>query len=256
MSVRTVRGAAGVAAFLLVAELVVRFWLAEGVVFPPPSAVLIEAALLLADPAFLAGVAATMLNWALGLLAAVAVAVPAGVALGALPAAERATRPLLEFMRPIPSVAIIPLAILLIPVDVAMKASVIVYAAVWPILINTLYGMREVDPMAKDSLRSFGFGPMAVLWRVSLPSAAPFVATGVRIAAGVALILAVSAELLAGGSSGIGVFVIQAGSGNRTDLMLAATLWAGAAGLLANTLLVAGERRLFRWHEARRGVAG
>ncbi|MFI6500866.1 ABC transporter permease [Nonomuraea typhae] len=245
-----IRGAAGVAVFLAAVELAVRFTLAEGVVFPPPSVVLREAAFLVADPDFLAGVAATLLNWALGLLVAVAVAVPAGVALGTLPAAERAARPLLEFMRPIPSVAIIPLAILLIPVDTAMKAAVIVYASVWPVLINTLYGMREVDPLAKDSLRSFGFGRLAVLWRVSLPSAAPFMATGVRIAAGVALILAVSAELLAGGSAGIGVYVIKAGSGNRTDLMLAATLWAGAAGLLANTLLQAAERRLFRWHEA------
>ena len=208
----------------------------------------------MADRDFLMGALTTLTNWALGLLVAVAVAVPAGVLLGALTPMERAVRPLLEFLRPIPSVAIIPLAILLIPVDELMKVSVIVYASVWPILINTLYGMHDVDPLAKDSLRSFGFGRLAVLGRVSLPSAAPFVATGIRIAAGIALILAVSAELLAGGVAGLGVFVIQASSGNRTDLIMAATFWAGVFGLLANVALQAAERRLFRWHRVRTGA--
>ncbi|MEV0152091.1 MULTISPECIES: ABC transporter permease [unclassified Nonomuraea] len=251
---RLLRGLAGAAGFLVAGELVIRFALSSDLVFPPPSVVLYEAARLLADPGFLAGAVTTLRNWLLGLLIAVVVAVPLGVLLGALSPVERAVRPLLEFMRPIPSVAIIPLAILLIPLDMAMKISVIVYASVWPILINTLYGMHDVDPVAKDSLRSFGFGPLAVLRRVSLPSAAPFVATGVRIAAGVALILAISAELLAGGTGGMGVFVIQAGTGNRMDLMLAATFWAGALGLTANMMLMAAERRLFHWHRMRTGA--
>jgi NitT/TauT family transport system permease protein len=175
------------------------------------------------------------------------------VLLGAIPSIEQAVRPLLEFLRPIPSVAIIPLAILLIPDDSMMKVSVIVYASLWPILINTLYGMHDVDPLAKESMRTFGFGHLAVLRRVSLPSAAPFMATGVRIAAGIALVLAVSAELVAGGVNGIGVFAVKASSGNRTDLIMAATLWAGLFGVVANLLLQAAEKRLFRWHWLRTG---
>ncbi|MEV4114886.1 ABC transporter permease [Nonomuraea sp. NPDC049695] len=251
---RLLRGAVGAAGFLVLGEVVIRFGL-QGLGTPPPSVILYEAARMLADPDFLAGVGATLTNWALGLLIATAVAVPLGVLLGALAPLERAIRPVLEFMRPIPSVAIIPLAILLIPADELMKISVIVYASIWPILINTLYGMHDVDPQAKESLRSFGFGDLAVLARVSLPSAAPFVATGVRIAAGVALVLAVSAELIAGGVAGIGVYVSVAGSGNRMDLMLAATFWAGIIGVIANVVLLAGERRLFHWHRVRTGVA-
>ncbi|MFC5831747.1 ABC transporter permease [Nonomuraea insulae] len=248
---RLLRGAAGVAGFLVAGELVIRFGLGEGLVFPAPSEVLAGAWEVLADGAFLKGVLTTLGNWALGLLIAIAVAVPVGVLLGALPPVERAIRPILEFLRPIPSVAIIPLAILLIPVDELMKVSVIVYASIWPILINTLYGMHDVDPMAKDTLRSFGFGSLAVLARVSLPSAAPFVATGVRIATGIALVLAVSAELVAGGAAGIGVYVNVASSGNRMDLMMAATFWAGLLGVAANLALLAGERRLFHWHRVR-----
>ncbi|MGW0811425.1 ABC transporter permease [Nonomuraea sp. NPDC002799] len=251
---RLLRGAAGAAGFLILGELVIRLFISGDMVFPAPSTVLYEAVRLLADTEFLTGVGTTLINWALGLLIAFAVAVPLGVLLGALPPVERAIRPVLEFMRPIPSVAIIPLAILLIPVDEWMKVSVIVYASLWPILINTLYGMQDVDPLAKESLRSFGFGSLAVLARVSLPSAAPFVATGVRIAAGIALVLAVSAELLAGGIGGIGVFVNVAASGNRTDLMLAATFWAGVIGVLANLVFLAGERRLFHWHRMRMGA--
>ncbi|SDJ65822.1 ABC transporter permease [Nonomuraea jiangxiensis] len=253
---RLLRGVAGVAGFLAVGELVLRFGLAEGLLFPAPSIVLREAAFLLVDGDFLAGVAATLTNWALGLLIAIVIAVPLGVLLGALAPVERAIRPVLEFLRPIPSVAIIPLAILLIPVDELMKVSVIGYASVWPILLNTLYGMHDVDPMAKESLRSFGFGPLAVLVRVSLPAAAPFVATGVRIATGIALVLAVSAELVAGGVAGIGVYVNVASSGNRTDLMMAATCWAGVLGVVANLGLLAAERRLFRWHHVRVGASG
>ncbi|MFC4114645.1 ABC transporter permease [Nonomuraea zeae] len=252
---RLLRGAAGAAGFLVLGELVIRFVVSDDLDFPAPSTILYEAVGLLGDTEFLSGVGTTLTNWALGLLIAIAVAVPAGVLLGALAPVERAIRPVLEFMRPIPSVAIIPLAILLIPVDELMKVSVIVYASIWPILINTLYGMHDVDPLAKESLRSFGFGGSAVLLRVSLPSAAPFVATGVRIAAGVALVLAVSAELLAGGVAGIGVYVNVAGSGNRTDLIMAATFWAGVIGVLANLLLMAGERRLFHWHRMRTGAA-
>ncbi|MGW4964102.1 ABC transporter permease [Nonomuraea sp. NPDC004186] len=252
---RSFRSVAGVAAFLVAGELVIRFGLGDGVIFPAPSVILMEAVRLVVDGEFLLGALTTLTNWALGLLVAVAVAVPAGVLLGALAPLERAARPVLEFLRPIPSVAVIPLAILLIPVDGLMKVGVIVYASVWPILFNTLYGMHDVDPLAKDSLRSFGFGPVAVLGRVSLPSAAPFVATGVRIASGVALIIAVSAELFAGGTAGLGVFAIQAGSANRTDLVMAATLWAGMFGLLANASLRAAERRLFGWHLARTGAA-
>jgi NitT/TauT family transport system permease protein len=251
--VRLLRGAVGAAGFLAAGELFIRFGMSERLLFPPPSVILYQAVLLFADPEFLLGALTTLGHWALGLLVAVLIGVPAGVLLGALTPLERAVRPLLEFLRPIPSVAIIPLAILLIPVDQLMKVSVIVYASIWPILINTLYGVHDVDPLAKDSLRSFGFGRLAVLGRVSLPSAAPFVATGVRIAAGIALIVAISAELLAGGVAGLGIYVIQAGSGNRTDLIMAATLWAGALGVLVNTGLQAAERRLFHWHQVRAG---
>ncbi|MGW0484037.1 ABC transporter permease [Nonomuraea sp. NPDC003214] len=235
------------------AEVAGRLGLVSPLQFPLASTILVTAAALAGDTGFLADVLATFTGWALGLLAAVALAVPAGVLLGSLPPLERALRPVIEFLRPIPSVALIPLAAFVFADRLEMKVAMIVYASAWPILLNTLYGLRETDPVAKDTLRAFGFGPLSVLWRVSLPSAAPFIATGIRVAAAIALILAVSTELLAGGTRGIGHFIILAESSpDGLRLTIAATIWAGALGLLTNGLLVLASRRLLPWHTAAR----
>jgi NitT/TauT family transport system permease protein len=252
---RLLRGAAGTAGLLLVAEAAGRSGLVDQALLPPVSTVLARAAGLVADPAFLADAGNSLTSWITGLLLTVALAVPAGLVLGGVPGAEPAVRPLIEFLRPIPSVALIPLAILLFPEQLQMRVAVVVYAACWPVLVNTLYGLRDVDPVARDTLRGFGFGPLSVLLRVSLPSAAPFIATGVRLAASVAIVLVVSSELVAGGIGGIGVFINQAASGGRTDLMIAATVWTGLFGLAVNALLVRAERRLFRWHHMTTGQA-
>jgi NitT/TauT family transport system permease protein len=204
------------------------------------------------DTSFLADVAATLMAWAAGLLLAVAAAVPAGVALGSIAWLGTASRGVVELLRPIPSVALLPLAIIMFASTTNVKISLVVYAATWPILVNTLYALRDVDPLAKETLRSFGFGPLSVLWRVTLPSALPFIATGVRVAASVGLIVVISAELFAGGESGLGTYLIETQSaGGHTDFLLAGAIWAGLLGLAINAILVAAERRAFRWHAAR-----
>lgn len=251
---RAARGVLGVAIAIAIAEAAARTQLVDRDLLPPISAVLGSAAELAVDGEFLRHMAATLIAWAYGMVLTVAIAVPLGLLLGTVPAANTAVRPLLEFLRPIPSVALIPLALLAVGGDMGTKVTVIVYASAWPVLFNTMYGLRDVDPLAKDTLRTFGFGPLAVLRRVALPSAAPFIVTGIRLAASVALILAVSTELIAGGRHGIGVYITAAGSArNSIELMLAATLWAGAIGLAANALLVRIERSAFRWHTARNG---
>ncbi|SEN85076.1 ABC transporter permease [Nonomuraea pusilla] len=248
-------GALGVLVLLAAEEAAGRLGLFSTLQFPLASTVLVNAAELIVDPDFLMDIVATVLAWALGLLLTVVVAVPLGLLLGSVPPVERALRPLIEFMRPIPSVAIIPLASFIFSERLDMKIAMILYASTWPILINTMYGLREVDPVAKETLRTFGFSPLQVLWRVSLPSTAPFIATGIRLAATIALILAISTELLAGGSEGIGTFIILAGSSpDAVTLTIAATFWAGVLGVLANGAFVRAERRLFRWNAARAGA--
>lgn len=245
---RLVRGLAGVLVIILADEALGRAGIVSKDFFPPASEVLRRTATVLGDGTFRTDLLATLRAWAFGLVLAIAVAVPIGVLLGSVPVLERAVRPVLEFLRPIPSVALIPLVGLILGAGLKPEVTLIVYASVWPVTFNTLYGLADADPITKDSLRVFGFGPLGVLWRVSLPTAAPFIATGIRLAASTALILAVSTEYLAGYGDGIGNFMAQArqAPGGTTDL-LACMVWSGLLGLVVNLLLVAGERRLLPW---------
>jgi NitT/TauT family transport system permease protein len=249
MNGAVVRGIVGTVAVALVAESVSRSGLIDPVTLPPASAVLTAAAKLIVDPKFLIDVAVTLATWAGGLTAAIVVAVPLGLLLGSLRGVNVATRALVELLRPIPSVALIPLAITVFGSGTQMKTSLVFYAACWPILVNTVYALRDVDPMTKETMRGFGFGRPAVLVWVSLPSAAPFIATGIRVSASIGIIVAISSELLAGGAHGIGIFLAESQSGGgHPATMLAGALWAGLLGLVINTGLVGGERRLFGSH--------
>jgi NitT/TauT family transport system permease protein len=248
MTGRWLRGAAGVAIVLAAGEVLGRAGIVHRDFLPPASAILARAGALAVDGEFLTDVRATLTAWALGLLIATGIAVPLGLALGTLPPVARAVTTIVEFLRPIPSVALIPLVAMLLGTGLPMKLTVIVYAVVWPVLFNTIYGLRDVDPVARDTLRAFGFGRLAVLGRVAVPATAPFIATGVRMAAAVALILAVTSEMFGGFGQGIGIFIASASNypGGTTDT-LAATFWAGVLGLAINALLLRGERRLFFW---------
>lgn len=248
-----IRGAIGLLAVLVVAEVVSRSGIVSEVFLPPTSVVLLRVGELLVDPEFLGQVLATMQAWAIGLLICILVSVTIGVLLGSSRAAYSASRAVIEFIRPIPSVALIPVAMLVLGNDAEMKIALIVFSTSWPVLFNTIYGMHDVDPIAKLTAKSFGKGRAATLFTVSLPSAAPFIFTGIRIAASVALIVAVSAELLAGASDGLGRWMLDAGAtGNRPDLVYAATIIAGLIGLAINFVLVFIERRFLSWQPALR----
>lgn len=249
-------GLLGVLLAFGVCEAVSRAGLVRRSYLPPASEVLIRAVELAGDQVFLDGILATLRAWALGLALACAVAVPLGLLLGSVPVVDAATRAIVEFLRPLPSVALIPLVSLLLGSGTETKVALITYACVWPILFNTVYGLGETDPLAKDTLRAFGFGRLAVLLRVELPGTAPFIAAGIRISAAVALILAVATEILAGFGEGLGIFIAQAGlatDGNRD--VLAGVVWAGTLGLVVNGVLVGAERRLFSWTPEQRAAA-
>ncbi|MFG6194779.1 ABC transporter permease [Nonomuraea sp. JJY05] len=242
------RHAIGVAGFLLAWQLLGMTGLFKWM--PPAADTLARTFSLAVDPEFLGDIGGTLTAAAIGLPLAVLIAVPIGLLLGTVPVVEEMTRVFVEFLRPIPSVALIPLALFFFQPEINAKVALIVFAASWPILINTLYGVRDVDPLGKETLRSFGFGPGAVIWRVALPSAAPFIATGVRLAASITLILAISVEYIVGGSVGVGGFLIEASTGIGMDALIdvvAVLIWAGMIGLVVNILLARAERRLFKW---------
>jgi NitT/TauT family transport system permease protein len=250
------RGLAGALVLFAVLELLTRAELVNPTYLPPASTILLTTGGILADAEFLAHVGGTLLAWGIGLLVAAAIAIPLGLLLGSSRRSRLAAMTAIEFLRPIPSVALIPLVILLRGRGLDMKVILVVYASVWPILFNTIYGMREVDPLARDTARAYGLGRLATLWNVSFRSASPFIYTGVRVSAGIALILAISAELIAGGGLGIGTWMIaNSGTGVPREYLYAAIVVAGLIGLAINGAMVAGERRLFAWHQRVRGTA-
>jgi ABC-type nitrate/sulfonate/bicarbonate transport system permease component len=213
-----------------------------------------ELAGLLDDGEFWSAVGSTLQGWALGLGIAAALAIPLGIVIGSSPLVYRAVRFVVEFLRPIPSVALVPLAVLIYGVGLESKVFLAAFASFWPLFVQTLYGVQDVDPVATDTARSFGLGRFERLWRIKLPSAVPYIATGLRISSAVALILAVTAEIVIG-SAGLGREINVARQGGAIQLMYALIITTGLLGYVLNVVTTQAERRVLHWHPSHRQVA-
>lgn len=251
-SSRTFRGTVGLIVFMVLMEIVTRLAPVDAAFLPPASAALKEAFVILRGD-FPAAVAETMFAWSVALASTVAVGVTLGAALGSSDLAYRVSRAVIDFVRTIPSVALIPLFILLWGTGLHMKTLTTLCTAVWPIMFNTIYGVHDVDPIAKDTARSFGLTKLQIARRVVLPSAAPFIATGIRLASSMALLIVITVELLVGGGKGIGGFMVQVqSSGVQTNAVFAATIMTGVLGVLVNSLFSYAESKKFGWQHGRR----
>jgi ABC-type nitrate/sulfonate/bicarbonate transport system permease component len=208
---------------------------------------------LLGTAEFWTAVGNTLQGWALGLGIAIALAVPLGIVIGSAPLLHRSLRFVIEFLRPIPSVALIPLAVLVYGTGLESKVFLAAFASFWPLFVQTLYGVQDVDPVATDTARSFGLGRAERLWRIKLPSAVPYIATGIRISSAVALILSVTAEIVIG-SAGLGRAINVARSGGAVELMYALIIATGIIGWLLNIAATRTERRVLHWHPSQRPV--
>ena len=193
----------------------------------------------------------TVRGWALGLGVATVLAVPIGILLGSSDFASRAVRVPIEFLRPIPSAALIPVLFLTLGTTLKSEVFLAAFGAFWPLLIQTMYGVRDVDPVAIDTARSFGVGRFERFYRITLPSAAPYIATGLRIASTVALILAFTAELFMG-LKGLGQEVNYASSYGLDVQLYAYALATGFLGVAIHLAMSALERRALRWHPSQR----
>lgn len=241
----------GVSVLLLMLELASRTGVVPATWFPPVTVVYAELFRLVQDASLWSDVALTLQGWGAGLLIAAALAIPIGMMIGSNETAYRSTRAAIEFLRPIPSVALIPLAVLIWGVGLSTKVFLAAFAAFWPLLFQALYGVREVDPVARDTFRSYRIGRFGRIRHLIVPSAAPFVATGMRISSSIALILAVTAEMVIG-TPGLGRSIVLAQSSAAIVTMYALILVAGLLGWLLNGALERVERRTLRWHPSQR----
>jgi ABC-type nitrate/sulfonate/bicarbonate transport system permease component len=243
-----------IAGALAVWELLTRTGILNPDHVPPMTETVAELFSLLGESSFWSAVSSTLQGWALGLAIAAALAIPLGIVIGSSATAYRSVRFVVEFLRPIPSVALVPLAVLIYGVGLESKVFLAAFASFWPLFVQTLYGVRDVDPVATDTARSFGLNAFERLYRVKLPSAVPYIATGLRISSAVALILAVTAEIVIG-SAGLGREINVARQGGAIELMYALIITTGLLGWTLNLATTRAERRVLHWHPSHRVVS-
>ena len=242
----------GVALLLALFETVPQTGLVPAAYLPPLHRVAAALADEVARPLFWFSLYETLRGWAIGLVIAATAAIVVGVLIGTTPFLRTATHSTIEFLRPIPSVALIPLAVLLFGTDLRSKLLLIVYASFWQVLIQVLYGVQDLDPVARDTARSYRFSRWGLVRHVIWPTALPYVMTGLRLASAVALVLAVTSELIIG-APGLGQQIALAQSGGATATLYAYVVVTGLVGIAINTLARWTERRALAWHPSVRG---
>jgi ABC-type nitrate/sulfonate/bicarbonate transport system permease component len=247
-------GLLGLAGLVALVEVLPHTGLVSADYLPPSSD--IGAALVdeLAESGFWVALRETLVAWAIGLAIAVGAGVVVGVVIGSVPFLRAFTASTIEFLRPIPSVALIPLAVILYGTELGSSLLLIVYASFWQVLIQVIYGVRDVDPVAEDTARSYRLGVAARIRYLLWPTALPYVITGVRLAAAVALILAITVELIVG-APGLGSRIQVAQTSNAIPDMYALVVVCGILGVLINVAARAVERWVLAWHQSVRGEA-
>jgi NitT/TauT family transport system permease protein len=245
---RTVRSLIGVAAVLVLWEVTSRSGLVPPAYVPPPTRVAAAMTQLLTDPQFHAATVSTGLSWVIAVVCATAAGVVLGLLVGSVAALHTMVMPLVEVLRPLPTVALIPLAVVVLGTDAQTKITLAVFAATWPILLNTVYALDDRDTVQLDTARVYRVPRVHVLLRLTVPAIAPAVLTGVRFSASVALIVLVGTEFLAGGTPGLGqIAYIWGSSAGRMDVVLAVIVFAAVANCGVDAALTGAQQRWLSW---------
>ncbi|WP_159709012.1 ABC transporter permease [Arthrobacter sp. 18067] len=251
---RKASGALTIVVALAAWELASRTGVLPGSVFPTMSSTFGALVSLLGQGKFWQALGLTMTSWVIGLAIAAFVGIPLGLLLGRVGFLYRSTRLLIDFLSTIPSVSVIPVVLLLFGATTQMKVVLIVYGAIWPILVQTAYGVRDTDRVLLDTARSYSLTRLRSIRYILVPSALPYIITGVRIAAVISLLLAVSSEVL-GSAPGIGMEMVLAQSGGALAPTYAYVVLIGLVGVAVYLAFNQLSSRLLSWHPSERGAA-
>jgi sulfonate transport system permease protein len=220
-------------------------------VIPAPSVIIAALWNGLAGGALLGDVAISLQRSGTAFVTAVLVAIPLGLFMGQVRAVEEALDPILQVFRQTSALALYPVFILLLGLGEASKIFVIFWATLFPLLLNTISGVKEVDARLIEMARVYGASRLTVFRRVVLPGAVPSIFVGLRLSATTALLLLIASEMI-GANKGVGFQVMNAQYNFQIPLMFAAIFLLAALGLIANYVLVLLQRRLCRWEETKR----
>jgi NitT/TauT family transport system permease protein len=189
---------------------------------------------------------ASLVRAAVGFGIGLAVALPLGLLIGWYPLLEKFLDPLIELFRNTAALALLPVFILLLGIGNEGKYVFIAYSVMWPILLNTITGVRTVDPLLLKSAKSLGLSQFRIFQKVVLPASVPQISTGIRLGASFALLVLIAAEFV-GANSGLGFQINNMEQNFQIPQMYAFIITVSALGVLLNYVLVRGERRLSRW---------
>lgn len=242
---------AAIVAFLILWE-VGPLWFAPPstrVFLPPLHEVLAAAWKLLAGGALETHLAASLTRSVAGFGVAVVLGVTAGLLIAWYRPLSTFITPLLEVFRNTAALALLPVFTLLLGIGEESKITIVAYAAFFPVLLNTVAGVRTVDPLLVRAARSLGLSHPALFRKVILPSAVPTIFTGIRMAGTASILVLIAAEMV-GAKAGLGYLIVNAQSSFLIPDMYAGILTVSLLGLAVNTLLVTLERRFSRWRVA------
>jgi ABC-type nitrate/sulfonate/bicarbonate transport system permease component len=221
--------------------------------FPPVSNVLVA---LWQDAGEIARqVAHTLRRAAFGFLLAAVTMIPLGIVIGRSRGLAAVLEPVIDLLRPLPPIAIVPVVMLFAGIGDAAKVSVITFAAAFPILIHAIDGVRGIHPMYSTVSRSLRLAPLEQRFSVDLHAVMPVLFMGLRLAIASALLVAVTSEMLMS-TDGIGLFILHAQERFQLASGLAAIVVVAIVGWAVNRLLQVVDRRLLAWHHATTGDHG
>jgi ABC-type nitrate/sulfonate/bicarbonate transport system permease component len=243
------------AVLLVVWQIISKIWLPSidpymAVLMPAPSTIVVTAAGMIASGELFYNLAASLKREAMAFTFA-ASAIPLGIVMGWWRLAYDQVNPIMEILRPIPPLAWIPLSILWFGIGDEQNEFIIFLGIFFPILVNTIVGVKNIDPILVRAARSLGASERRLLARIVFIGALPQIITGVRIGLGVGWMALVAAELV-GAGSGLGFLINDARSMLRTDTIIVGMLTIGIVGLLIDTAILALGRRLLPWSPAMR----
>ncbi|MGW4101359.1 ABC transporter permease [Mycobacterium sp. NPDC004974] len=235
-----------VAAFLALWEAAPRIGLVDKVFLPPFSEVVSAWFTLLGNGQLAEHVSASLSRALAGLAIAIVVSIPLGVAIAWYRPVAEFLNPILELFRNTAALALLPVFILILGIGETSKVALVIYAASFPILLNTVSGVRTVDPLLIKSARSLGLSPIRLFHKVILPAAVPTIFTGLRMAAASSILVLIAAEMV-GAKAGLGYLITASQLNFQIPNMYAGIVTIALVGVIFNGIVVAIEGRLSGW---------
>jgi ABC-type nitrate/sulfonate/bicarbonate transport system permease component len=229
-------------------ELVSRFHLVDPFFLPAPTTILVAAYKMIASGELIKHIKISLFRALSGYFIAVLVGIGLGIMVGWSKVSENIFDPLIELIRPIPTLALVPLIILWIGIGDLSKIIIVFKACLFPVLLNTIAGVKSVDKKLIQAARSLGAKDRQILMKVVIPSALPVIFTGIRISTAMCMMAIVGVEMIAA-ESGLGFLIVDMQRIFATDKMFVGIITLTLLGFFMDRIVRWVQKRVLKWHQ-------